>query len=65
MPVTFVADVHALVNTFDRALGNYVVVAIMALERLVVSNTGRTVERVNQFNALGRCDRHGDGELQE
>ena len=40
-----------------RVLGNDVGVAKMALERLVVPNTGRTGERVNQVDRLGRRDR--------
>jgi hypothetical protein len=40
-----------------RVLSNDVGVAKMALERLVVPNTGRTGERVNQVDGLGRRDR--------
>src|SRR5215475_4110883 len=41
-----------------RVLGYYVDVAKMALERLVVPNAGRTGDRVNQVDGLGRRDRH-------
>ena len=40
-----------------RVLGNDVDVAKMALERVFVPNTGRTGERVNQVDSLGRRDR--------
>src|SRR5262245_45447429 len=39
-----------------RVLGNDMSVAEVALERLVVPNTGRTGERVNQVDGLGRRD---------
>jgi hypothetical protein len=41
-----------------RVLGNDVGVAKMALEHLIVPNTGRTGERVNQIDGLGGRDRH-------
>jgi hypothetical protein len=39
-------------------LGDYVVVAKVALERVIVRNTGRTGQRVNRIDGLGRRDRY-------